>query len=482
MNIPSIITNESFPLLWKEIVEEGKKAKKASRINSLITIFSQIFFALAMILFGFVVFYFIFKNDNEAQIIINTGAYLTKFLPSTLPNIVKIIIYLALAIIAPSVCCLLLRLIFSLFGAEYKNSDTNKDGLAGAESLLKAMEQIVKEQKHYDFTWSLPEHWSYNLIFSIAFLFPMILQLYLIADKTSAEGILSFILMGALIAGIGGFVLFLPIAGLKGISNFLCNKTCVFLNPAKEKEYNQAIEVLSKYINSTKQEIKKKKEAEDKKKEKERLSKEKEALLCNIQKGEELFNEAISSDNPDENVIKNAAKLGSISACYYLGKKLLSDSLSDMYTSTEKEELASDAAKYFDVARQMATLAKLDVKTECEFLWLYSRLQYESNGETEWQEMLNNFRKIQQSGNLPEEYTETLEIAIKTVVSTIDKMHNSANSQPKNNTTPTPKLYCKFRNGAICTKESNSVMIYHCNYVNDPAICPTARQGGLEYR
>ncbi len=233
----------------------------------------------------------------------------------------------------------------------------------------------------------------------------------------------------------------------------------------------------------------KKKEEENERKQKEaeqqeEIKKQQEKLIEDQLKGQKMYEEAIASDPVNEELMKQAAKLGSVSACYYLGKNLLSDWLSDMYTAEEKEQIAEDAAKYFDVARQMAALAKLDIKTECEFLWLFSRLQYERNTKTAWKQMLQDFRSIQKSGKLSEEYTDTLNSAIKTVINTIDTLDKQENSQqPAPTDEHTKTLHCKFRNGAICTKNSNSVMIYHCNYVNNPASCITARdEKALEWR
>ena len=423
-----------------------------------------------------------FKNDNDALFLKNTGAKLLQFIPATIPDVAKIIIWLVLVLIAPALCCIIVRFVFSLFGAKYKNADIGKDGLEGAEAIKEAIDSFKTARKHYDITWNLPESWKYNLIFSIAFLLPVFIQFYLLSEST-AEGIVSLILISVLIGGIGGLILLLPIAGLKGISNFLCNRTCIFLKNSKEKEYNDAIKIMSNYIKELKHKIEKEEEAEYKRKEKERISKEKDELLNKIKKGQELYNEAMSKVPPDDNLLKEAAKLGDISACYYLGKNLLSDWLSDMYTAEEKEEIAEDAAKYFDVARQMAALANLDIKTECEFLWMFSRLQYERNTKTNWKQMLQDFRSIQKSGKLSEEYSDTLNSAIKTVINTIDTLDRQENSQTTPTYEPTKTLHCKFRNGAICTKDSGSTMIYHCNYVDCPAACPTARSNnGLEYR
>ena len=478
MNIPQKITDDCFPSLWEIVKKEGIKTKKAIRINKVITIFSQIFFAISIFLFGSVVFCQIFKNDGSELLFFEyIEAKIIRLFPETMPIIALVIICLVLTVITPAVCCLLLRIIFSFFGVRYENNDIGKSGLDGAKAIEKAISNFKKERKHYDITWDLPEIWVYNLIFSIIFLLPMLIQLYFLSNN-----IINLVFGAILFGGLGGLILLLPIAGLKAISNFLCNRTCVFLTNSKEKEYTSLINILSDYINNTENEIKAKRETKQKQEEAKRQKQKQEKIMQDVIDGEKMYEEAIATEPVNQELIKDAAKLGSVSACYYLGKSLLSEWASDMYTSEEKEKLAEDAAKYFDVTRQLAAFGNLDNKTECEFLWLFSRLQYESNGKTEWQEMLNAFRNIQKSGDLSEEYSETLELAIKTVVSIIDRIDKQDNTQPMYDTEPTKTLCCKFRNGAICTKNSNSAIIYHCNYVNNPSICPTARQGGLEYR
>ena len=483
MNVPQKITKDSFPALWEVIKKEGIKAKKAMRINRAISVFSQIFFAISILLFGCVVFYTVFKNDSETLPALNyIGTKIMQLFPDAIPNIIKIIICLILTIITPAVCCLFIRVIFSLFSAEYENNDIGKDGLGGAKALKQAVNQLEKQRQHYDITWDLPEIWVYHLIFPITFLLPVIIQLYFSADKT-AEGITGLIFMELLVAGLGGLILFLPIAGLKAVSNFLCNRTCVFLKNSEEKEYTSLIKVLSDYIRTTEKEIKAEKEAKQKREKEEKQKQKQEKTMQDMLDGEKMYNEAIATEPVNEELMKKAAKLGSASACYYLGKMMLLKLQSDMYTAEEKKQIAEEAANYFDVARLIAAMVNSENKTECEFLWLYSRLQYESNTKDKWKEMLNAFRGIQKSGELDEAYSETLELAIKTVVSTIDSIEQS-DLQPTNtnNNEPIKTLHCKFRNGAICTKSSNSAMIYHCNYVNDPACCPTARAGGLELR
>ena len=142
-------------------------------------------------------------------------------------------------------------------------------------------------------------------------------------------------------------------------------------------------------------------------------------MLC----GEALYNEAISSEPPlKENLMKEAARLGSINACCYIGKKLLSEWSSDMYTAEEKEALAADAAKHLDAARQTSMLLKLDIETEIQFLWLFCRVQYESNTKAQWKSLLHDLRAVQKAGDLPEQYSNALVLTIKAVIEIIDNL------------------------------------------------------------
>ncbi len=218
---------------------------------------------------------------------------------------------------------------------------------------------------------------------------------------------------------------------------------------------------------------------------------EKERLVREIQEkmkkdsldGEKIYEEAVASDPVNEELMEKAARLGSISACYYLGKNLLAERATDMYTSKEKEEMSKKAAKYFDVARQIAALTNSEMKTECEFLWLNSRLLYESNTEDNWEKMLTDFRNIQKAGDLPDEYNDTLEFAIKEIVKVINEVGEESGAKPTYNTESPKKPYCVFCNGAICTKLSTSSWVSHCDYVKFPEKCATALiEGGLEYR
>lgn len=346
MNIHSKITDDSFPLLWKEIEKEGIEIKKVTRTNHAIAIFSQIFFAIAIMLFGLVVFYFIFKNDSEALFIQEQGAKLIQFLPETIPDIIKIIICLLLALVLPAVCCLFVRFVFSLFSAKYQNNDMGKDGLCGAKAIQKAINEFEKERTHYDITWDLPEHWAYHLIFSISFLLPVFIQLYLLLDKTNNQGIVGIVPLG----GLAGLILLLPVAGLKAISNFLCNRTCFFLTHSKEKEYADAIRHLSNYVRKKKQQIKEEKGEIEEEEEKRNKKKQQDKRSQTSVSSEKPINEYDSFTWTNEYVRNNEGKCSDIAlSILKVSKELL-----------EEGDYSGAAAGFDKVVRALELLKNID--------------------------------------------------------------------------------------------------------------------------
>ena len=169
----------------------------------------------------------------------------------------------------------------------------------------------------------------------------------------------------------------------------------------------------------------------------EELRQKQEKLLADMLGGQKIYEEAIASNPVDEELMKKAAKLGYPLACCYVGKKMLSEWSSGMYSEAEKEKAAKDAVKYFDVARQLAVLAKTNAQTECTFLWLFSRMQYDIHTLSEWQEAASILRSIKKSGNLPDEYCETLSISIQTAANEINSLNKPATRVQTNNSSST---------------------------------------------
>ncbi len=343
-----------------------------------------------------------------------------------------------------------------------------KESLENAINLQKRFENSTKDCK--------TNFWNNFLYFIGSFI------IFFMMGFQISGNIVPGMIAGAFITLISYPVLFI----IRGIFILISRNLWKLDEPLQKEiknEFTKLIPRLDEEEYKREEEIRIEKEKREKEKQEEEIKRQQEKLVKDQLDGQKMYEEAIASDPVNEELMKDAARLGSVSACYYLGKKLLSDWASDMYTAEEKEEIAEDAAKYFDVARQIATLGKLDIKTECQFLWLFSRTQYESNTKAQWQQILNDLRAVQNAGDLPEEYSDTLELTIKSVIKNIDRLSEQSVTEPAYDTEPAKRLCCKFRNGAICTKESDSFTIRHCNHVNDPGVCLTAHDNhALEWR
>ncbi len=133
-----------------------------------------------------------------------------------------------------------------------------------------------------------------------------------------------------------------------------------------------------------------------------------------LKKGQELFNSAISGENVDKKLMEEAAKFRYPLACIFLGKECLIYWNNDI-NCKEIENLARRAAEYFDVARKMAVHIDLKVETECNFLWLVARLQYEYDIKAR-NEILASLRSIKKLKILSKENTDILQTVFKTIV------------------------------------------------------------------
>jgi len=182
------------------------------------------------------------------------------------------------------------------------------------------------------------------------------------------------------------------------------------------------------------------------------------------EKADVLYQQAIAGEPYDEALMEEAADLGSPEACLYLGKQLVEQWSSGLLTRSEKDSVIRDAAEYLEVPAQ--------TDTEARFLWLMARTQYESNTQSQWEEMLQAVRKIKASGQLPENYAETCDTLLKTLVEVIDNV-----SEKIANASREPVLkrkYCRFNNAGICTRLSTGSSLAHCDYMDNPGSCSTA--------
>ena len=143
----------------------------------------------------------------------------------------------------------------------------------------------------------------------------------------------------------------------------------------------------------------------------------------NLAEGEKLYQLAIATNPHNNELMKKAAKLGNTYACIYFGKKAFSDIDSTMLTKAEKENNMIVASEYLKKVK--------DHDVECEFLWLATRIQHESNSATEWQSILNRIRELNNSENLPELYKDSITTIIESLVEVIDRISSTESQNEK---------------------------------------------------
>lgn len=148
---------------------------------------------------------------------------------------------------------------------------------------------------------------------------------------------------------------------------------------------------------------------------------------------DEVYAQATAGDEYDEELIEKAANMGSPEACLYHGKKLVKQWSTEHLTRAEKADIIKLAAAF------LSTAASLN--TEAEFLWILARAQYESNSKEKWTTMLKRVREIKSSGELPEEYNDTCEALLETLVDVIDATPDAPAPRPSYSSTPTSSSY-----------------------------------------
>lgn len=193
-----------------------------------------------------------------------------------------------------------------------------------------------------------------------------------------------------------------------------------------------------------------------------------------LKEAAEIYAQAMAEETPDEKLISKAADMGDPNACLQVGKKLVADWSSGMYTSKEKEGILKRAVRYLENATGIV---------EGEFLWLFARANCEGHSASEWRKILSAMRSIYHGGNLPEEYEETCQATIQVLVETVDsaeekeaaeRRRKEAQRQEQQRREASRKCRCKFAAGALCTYYSTSSYTSRCNYMNNPGQCAAA--------
>ena len=188
--------------------------------------------------------------------------------------------------------------------------------------------------------------------------------------------------------------------------------------------------------------------------------------------GKELYDNAMSADPVDEDLMEEAVDLDYAPACLYFGRKLFVDLTSDMLTSSEKQSLAEDIVAYLENV--------VEDDLEAEFLWLSARIISGNSSDMDWEDMLSRARAIKKSKKLPDHYASSLDTLIKLLVQAIDE-----DDEPVYKNTSRKEQHvrfsCSFNANGICTRKSSSFSVAQCYYVSNPYMCSDAKAfGGLQ--
>jgi len=417
MQLFNELTNENFAQCWKAVEKEVIKRDRAQKTAYFIAIPGMVTMAVTLFLISACLSYLMFKSEN---LILSDFALLGQKIYSLisfdLPQLAIYFILLLSTIVLPFAASLIARIFAGAIRGSYRYGEQSAD-ILGALKMKNILENLKGKVYDVEYVWAIKTPvWMY-LLYSLILVAPFVISLIYgynsHPNHDYSPGLLYIVLpfLGIIVALLGCFLI-IVLFSIQGVLSRM-------LQASAWCDYDKTCDEINYYINKTKAA----EQAEAERIQKEKVLKEQQELLQhNLLKGQKLYEEAIASNPADEELLNKAAKLGHPAACCYVGKKILSEWTSNMYTIKEKEQMAKDAAKCFDVARQIAVLSKMEFQTECTFLWLFSRLQYETASESDLKDIVNMLRSIRHSGKLPEEYHEMLTIAIQTAVNNINEL------------------------------------------------------------
>lgn len=138
----------------------------------------------------------------------------------------------------------------------------------------------------------------------------------------------------------------------------------------------------------------------------------------NRREGDTLYRRAIANRTVDEELMWQAAELGSRPACLYLGRQMMEAWSTGSFTKEEKADIAEVAKNYFYTASLEEDF--MESKIEAQFGYLMFQVLTESGSASKWQGVLSQLRDVRDSGLLPERFHETCTMLVRTVVDMID--------------------------------------------------------------
>lgn len=476
MHSATTVTKENFPEMESRAIRLESNRMKKLRIRRVCMPVGNIIFTLCFLLCTLGFMYSVSTPVELAAI--STLEIPTKLwtdfvalLPAELPWYFALLIGVAASVVVSIVACVLIALLVGVIPGKKAEGSNSGIELTKAKSLVESCERINAYVPDLSFTGKKLTSVIYAGL-CLVFFFYFMWKAYRI-DPETAEPLSAQMILGMVIAT-GLFLLLFVL--IRGIVNRL---TSLLYSVKKDSDLEKAAKA---YLKECKEQDKAEKERLRKKHEREEMIRRDKEKREKMAQAAELYAQAMAEETPDEKLIYKAADMGDPDACLYVGKQLVTDWSSGMYTSKEKNGIIKRAARYLENATG---------NLEGEFLWLFSRVNHETNGAKEWGKILNRLRSIHKSGELPEQYMEVCETTIQTLVDTVDTLAEREEEQRREQEQQRReqqwresrrKCRCKFAAGAMCTYYSTSSYVSKCDYLNNPGSCAAALNNrGLEF-
>lgn len=266
------------------------------------------------------------------------------------------------------------------------------------------LERVEALQKHFESNCKpLPVPWT--VVGMLAY--PVVAFLPLLLDKgwnqiqMNETGVL-FHVVGMILTFAVFAVVYIAPYGIHFFFCLLFYKTTNGTGEAGNK--------LAQYVFHHQWEKEKREEAE--KKEQDRL------------RGDKLYRQATAEGRMDEELIAEAAGLGSSPACLYMGRRLLEawyeGQYTTSYTKTELEEMAELGWDYFLTAGTGEIPPESEGEAELGYLVFKEAKERLNMSMYEWSEILKQLRRLKTSGKLPKRYEDIYDFAVEKAVDRID--------------------------------------------------------------
>lgn len=441
---PSPITKEDVPVLLKNV----KIAQKKRKCNSLILKVAALAFTLCLILMTVTLASLASDILMEKQWLSPAISFIRASIvlrPEANPA-VRIILSFAFVIVPPIVAALLLKL--ACLAAIKKRETPEGDIFA----LQKETEAFLKtgDVKPHKKRWAA--------IAAAAFIVGWIIALW---GPDNAEEFFEHPLLTVVLSPMAAISMFF-LMRIVLTALFLITPRFLF----SEKKVAAFVSAVNDACDKEKEEqarIQAQIEEERKAMEEELKATEKAARL---QRGKELYCEATSGEEINEDLMRKAADLGDPNASLYIGKAMVKDI--DGYTSWEIKELYKEAKPYFENADEGAL-------PDGTLLYCSAVMMTESLNPLKAYSLLKKLRSIK--NELSKEFEEVYRTSLNTLAEMADDLKHKQEERRKAEAERKPVIkscYCKFFNAGICNKRSTSYYVSHCDHVSDPGKCSTA--------